>query len=321
MDDGHAAGLPRLERAEELQTTVSRFLVPLRVTAPDSQDFRAVVESAGTTRLSAGRVRCAPHSVLRESRSMSSTDPDLFKVTLHRRGSGWASQGGRQHPVRTGDLLALDTTRPYTLALPEPCDVVVVGLPRWLLGPHARTPARRSGEPVPTDAGMGALCAALLTGLGDHVDTLGAPHSEYLLDAVTGLLISALAEVPAERVETQSAAVVDRIVAYTLANLADPDLCAASVAARHGISVRWLHQLFKGRERPFTAWVRYERLKRIRRELSDPAFAHRTIAAVAAHWGVLDPTHLARALRDEFGCTAAEMRRRGAGSRRVRRLS
>ena len=48
MDDGHAAGLPRLERAEELQTTVSRFLVPLRVTAPDSQDFRAVVESAGT---------------------------------------------------------------------------------------------------------------------------------------------------------------------------------------------------------------------------------------------------------------------------------
>lgn len=313
MDDGHAAKLPRMRQAEELQTTVSSFLVPLRVTAPDSQAFRAVVESAGTTRLSAGRVRCTPHSVLRESRSMSSTDPDLFKVTLHRRGSAWASQDGRQRQVRSGDLLALDTTRPYTLALPDPCDVVVVGLPRGLLGPHAKTLARRSGEPVPTDAGMGAVCAALLTGLGDHVDALGAPHSEYLLDAVTGLLISTLADVPAERVETQSAAIVDRIIAYTLANLHDPDLCAASVAARHGISPRWLHQLFKGRELTFTAWVRHERLKRIRRDLMDPALAHRTVAAVAADRGLVDPTHLARALRDEFGCTAAELRRAARG--------
>jgi AraC-like DNA-binding protein len=309
MDDGHAAGLPHMKQAEELQTTVSSFLVPLTVTAPDSQDFRAVVESAGSTRLSAGRVRSTPHRVRREARSMSSSDPDLFKVTLHRRGSAWASQGGRQRQVRTGDLLALDTTRPYTLSLPDPCDVVVVGLPRGLLGPHAKTLARRSGEPVPSDAGMGALCAALLTGLGDQVDSLGPSHTEYVLDAVTGLLIGALADVPAERVETPAAAIVDRIVAFTLANLHDPDLCAASVAARHGISPRWLHQLFRGREHTFTAWVRHERLKRIHRDLTNPALAHRTVAAVAADWGLLDPTHLARALRDEFGCTAAELRR------------
>jgi methylphosphotriester-DNA--protein-cysteine methyltransferase len=50
------------------------------------------------------------------------------------------------------------------------------------------------------------------------------------------------------------------------------------------------------------------RLTRIRRDLLDPALATRTAAAIAARWG-MDPGHLSRALRKEFGLIAAEIRR------------
>ncbi|MCX5202843.1 helix-turn-helix domain-containing protein [Streptomyces sp. NBC_00237] len=300
---------PPLAHAEELQHTVSGFLVPLRVTAPPRPPFHATVASAGDAALHAGRLRSTPHSVLRTPGLISSSDPDLFKVTLHLSGTAHAEQGDGQHRAHPGDLLALDTTHPYALHLPDPCDVVVIGLPRGLLGPYARTLARRSGIPIPSDTGTAALCAALLTALGDQVDTLSGNRSAYVLDAVTGLLISTLTDIPGERVETPAAAFVDRIVLHTLARLRDPDLCAESVAAHHRISVRRLHQLFQSRDRTFTAWLRHERLVRIHRDLSDPALSHRTATSIAADWGLLDGAHLSRALREEFGCTAAELRR------------
>ncbi|MFJ2743252.1 helix-turn-helix domain-containing protein [Streptomyces sp. NPDC087440] len=298
-----------LHHTEALQRTVSGFLVPLRVTAPPGRPFRATVTSAGNAALHAARLRSTPHSVLRPRHLISSTDADLFKVTLHLSGTALAEQADGQHLVRPGDLLTLDTTHPYALHLPEPCDVVVLGLPRGLTGPHTRALARRSGTPVPADRGTSALCAALLSALGDHVDALSGPGSERVLDAVTGLLISALTGTAGERVETPTTTFADRITLHTLAHLHDPDLCAESVAAHHNISVRRLHQLFQGRDRTFTAWLRHERLTRIRRDLADPSLSHRTATSIAAAWGLLDGPHLSRALREEFGCTAAELRR------------
>ncbi|WP_255950412.1 AraC family transcriptional regulator [Streptomyces odontomachi] len=296
-------------RPDQLQSAASDFLVPLRVTAPDRQPFRATAEFAGTTGLSVGRLRCGPHRVLRETTAMSSTDPDLFKITLHLGGTAVTSQDDRQRRVRTGDLLAIDTTRPYSLRLLDPCDVVVVGVSRTLLGPHAQTLARRSGEAVPADKGLAALCAGLLATLGDHVDTVTGPRPEFLLGAMTNLLIGALTGIPPEHMETPSGSHIDRIVAYTLGDLGNEKLCVKSVAAQHRISPRRLHQLFRGRERTFTEWVRHERLERIHRDLADPAQSNHTITAIARRWGVPNTSHLARAMKKKYGYTAAELRR------------
>ena len=103
---------------------------------------------------------------------------------------------------------------------------------------------------------------------------------------------------------------LDRITGYVLANLGDPTLSVGSVARRHGISPRYLHQLFRRRDRSFAAWVRHERLVRVRRDLLDPALTRRTAAAIAARWGLPDAGHLSRAFRAEFGCTIREFRAR-----------
>ncbi|MFE6165217.1 helix-turn-helix domain-containing protein [Streptomyces sp. NPDC056486] len=312
--DGDTAGRDHrpllMTQTEELQRAASALLLPLRVAAWGVRPFQATVESTGSATVRMGRVRSSPHAVRRGAGVMSSTDPDLFKVTLHRRGTGLVSQNDRQRQVRSGDLLVLDTTRPYTLILPDECDVMVLGLRRELLGPHARILVQRSGTSVPTDSGIRALCAAVLSSAGDHLDALGSPRSaSYMSDALTSMLISTLADAPPEHVEMPTTSLLDRIVAYTLANLHDSGLSPQGIADRHGISLRRLHQLFRGQERTFCAWVRYERLLRIRRALSDPVLCHRSTAAIAASWGIQDTAHLARALKAEFGCTVAELRR------------
>src|SRR5207248_9198515 len=51
------------------------------------------------------------------------------------------------------------------------------------------------------------------------------------------------------------------------------------------------------------------RLHRVHRDLADPALRRLTMAAIAACWGLHDPTHLSRALKAESGKTPSEVRR------------
>ncbi|WP_381795773.1 helix-turn-helix domain-containing protein [Streptomyces niveus] len=299
----------RMTRSEELQEAASGLLLPLRVTAPHTRPFRARVESAGDGLVRAGLIQATSHTVRRGPRVMSSTDPDLFKVTLHRHGSALAGQDGRQHRVATGEMLVLDTSRAYELILPDQCEVVVLGLPRGLLGPHAQALTRRSGTSIPTGTGVRALCAAVLSDAGDHLDALTSPRTaRSMSDALTGLLISSLADIPTERVELPGLSLLERIMQYALANIRDPELTGAAVARAHHISLRRLQHLFQGEERTFRAWLLHERLRRIRHDLSDPGLRSLSASAIAESWGIQDTAHLARRLRREFGCTVTDLR-------------
>lgn len=184
--------------------------------------------------------------------------------------------------------------------------MVVIGLPRGMLGPHAD---RISGNTAATDTATRTLIATFLSGPGEHIADL--PRADaHLADALAGPLIAAFADTTPERLDLASS-LTDRILAFALANLADPTLCAHTVARRHGISARHLHHLLHRRGQTLAAWVREQRLHHIRRDLADPDLAARTTAAIAARWGVHDAGHLAWALKQRYGQTAVEIQRSG----------
>lgn len=310
----HADGTrAALGRAEELQMAASSILVPMQVTADRDAAFRASVESAAAGPMTVARIRSSPHLVSREARSITSTDPDILMVTLHRRGPATVVQDDRQGRVASGDLVTFDTTRPYSLDVTGACEVVVTGLPRAVLGAHAELICRRTAVPLATDSGTRAVIAAFLSGLGNHINDLPTTAGAHLADAMVSLLVATFADTTAERAEV-STTLTDRITAYVRANLGNPNLSVESVARRHGISPRYLHRLFHQRDFTFAAWIRQERLHRIRRDLLDPTLAHRTVASIAMRWGIRDASHLSRALKAEFGQTAAEIRSVARGS-------
>jgi AraC-like DNA-binding protein len=304
---GFAIASADLAQVEELQAVASSMLVTLRVTAPASAEFRARVDSARVGPVVVGRIRCPPHNVSREARRITSADSDLFKVTLHRDGSAYVAQDDRRCRASPGDLVVFDTGRPYELSVTSACDVVVIGMPRTMLGPNADLISRRVATPQPCDSGTRAVIAGFLSGLADHIDDLPGSSSIHLADALASLIVTAFTESPPACTQVASG-LADRIIASTLASLGEPALSVESVARQHGISPRYLHELFRRRGITFAAWVRRERLTRIRRDLQDPALARRTTAVIAARWGIRDPGHLSRALKKEFGQTAAQIR-------------
>lgn len=299
-----------LEDPEELQKAASSIFVPLKIETPAEKRFEAGGDSARMGPVVVARITSTPAMVNRDARSVSSTDTELLKVTLHLSGSMIVTQDDRQCRVRPGDLVAYETSRPYRLIGTDVCDIVVVGIPRAMLGPSADLIGRRTAVALPGDRGVQAVIAAFLYGLGRDVGTLSGPNGLRLSDALVSLIISAFNDTPLERADTCDLA--DRILAYAAANLSDPGLSAETVARRHGISTRYLHKLLCDRDVAFGAWVRRERLRHIHRDLTDPALANRTIAAIAARWGMTEPGHLSRAFRGEFGRTPLEIRRTGS---------
>lgn len=283
--------------------------MPLTVTARGDTPFWASVESAAAGPAVIARVSGAAHTVARRARSITSTDPELVKTVLFGRGTAVAAQDERHHALGPGDLAVLDTTRPYALTVTEECAVLAVGLPRSLLGAHAGTVARRTAQPVPSDRGVRGVLRALLQGVGEHIDgDLPATSGAHLADALTALLTAVYADTTAERAAVPCD-LTERIIGFARANLDDPGLSVVSVARAHGISPRHLHQLFRrAGGLTFAAWVRHERLHRVRKDLADPSLRHLTTTAIAAHWGLHDPAHLSRALKAEFGRTPTEIR-------------
>ncbi|HEY9411529.1 MAG TPA: helix-turn-helix domain-containing protein [Jiangellaceae bacterium] len=296
------------EGLERLAALASESFVPLQLRPVDDAPVRAQFQGGSVNGLVVARITAAPLAVERSRRLISSTDPEMLKVTLHLGGRAGVEQDRRHASLRPGDLVVYDTRRPYRLRYEEAFDTIVVGVPRGRLGSQGPLIERRNLTAMPADAGVRTLMAAFLTGVANTLDTMSDGAGMHLADAMVSLIVSAFCDVPSGQPESVSS-LGDRILAYCLASLADPGLSVTSVARLHGVSVRYVHKVFSQRDLSLAAWIRRERLLRIRRDLADPDLLNRSTADIAARWGVLDVTHLGRALKASFGTSVLDLRR------------
>jgi AraC-like DNA-binding protein len=74
----------------------------------------------------------------------------------------------------------------------------------------------------------------------------------------------------------------------------DSSLTAAAVAARHGITTRYLQRLFETDTRTYSQYVLERRLNLAYRRLQDPRYAYRTISSIANDDSVTCPTSTER---------------------------
>lgn len=106
--------------------------------------------------------------------------------------------------------------------------------------------------------------------------------------------------VQAARLRTIKAAIVE--------NLADRQLSIDTVAARHGVSPRYLSRLFESSATTFSEFVLAQRLNRAHRMLIAPAFFGRTISSIAFEAGFGDLSYFNRTFRRVYDATPSEVR-------------
>ena len=98
------------------------------------------------------------------------------------------------------------------------------------------------------------------------------------------------------------------VKAYIEANLCDPNLSLATIAKRNGISLRYLHQLFRLTDMSASDWLRFRRLQRCFDLLRRRDKAKLSITDIAFSMGFSSSSHFSNLFRAQFDLRPSDVR-------------
>lgn len=294
------------------RTAVSESFVPLQVTSDHPDPFRGLIRAANVDEVHVSEVRATDHVVERTPELIARGDRSSFKLSLMLAGRGLLIQDNREAVLQPGDLAVYDTNRPYSLVFDEEFRTMVVMFPKHLIDLPSDVVGQLTAVRMSGTEGLGALVVPYLTQLAGHLEQLqgsaGVRLTHSALDLVTTLFAREL-DLDREGGDPHQA-LMQRIRAYIDEHLASTELGPASIAAAHFISTRHLHGLFQSQGTTVSTWIRTRRLERCRRDLMNPLYADRPVAAIAARWGFVDAAHFSRAFKTAYGQAPSELRAR-----------
>lgn len=292
---------------------VAESFVPLAAQTADVDGFRGRMRSRVLDRMSIVEVTATSHEVHRTPALIARAHERYFKLNLQLEGTGLLVQDNREAVLRPGDLAIYDTSRPYTLTFEEQARMMVVMFPCDALALPADYVGQLAAVRMAGSAGLSGIVGQFIRQLSENLDVLSGPSGSRLaanaLDLVSTMLHAEM-DIAPDRMKPQALLAVS-IREYIEANLADPLLSPATIAAAHFISTRHLHNVFHESGTTVASWIRSQRLEGARRDLRDPLHAGKSVGAVAAHWGFLDAAHFSRTFRDAFGVPPSDWRRGG----------
>jgi AraC-like protein len=108
----------------------------------------------------------------------------LYKLTLSCRGRAIIGQDGRCTELRLSDLVVYDTTRPYEFRFPGHNRLLVVGIPRRMLGVPRGLTSSITARRLTTTGGASRVVASFLRTVHAELDALSGGAKEQRLAAL-----------------------------------------------------------------------------------------------------------------------------------------
>ncbi len=320
----HSAVVEPEHRFEWWRDLISQDVAPTRITTDHAKDFPA---TAGMAQLGAVQLTTMSFPAIRSERTpalIRYSDPEDYQLTLILGTEMWISQARNEARMAAGDLVLWSTSLPFDgrgLAGSHNgiSKAIILHLPRTGLPLPTAKVDHLLANAVPGRTGIAGILARHLLGVAEEASHLEGPAAAQvgiatweLATAFLGHWADARDRVPPESRDRMRLA---RIDAFIDANLSDPHLTPAGIAAYHHLSVRTLHWLFRDREQTVSATIRRRRLRRCCAELTAARYAAQPIHTIAARWGFTNAAAFSRIFRTEYGITPGEFRSTAGGGR------
>lgn len=257
--------------------------------------FRSVWSTAAT-------VHCAPNA--------DAVDPRTHAVTIQylARGSCVARSDDRILQLRCGDLVLLDTAKPYSVSFDGPVLAHSVRLPRAQLVRLRIDPDKIVAVPVRARQGAASMFAAFLTSVCTGAND---PFEDHWAGPVTDVLLTLLELVyrpsrlpshrPAARTFERARQVVDT-------RLRDFEFNTRELASALEVSDRYLQLVFSREGTTPSKYILQRRLELAASRLSRRGNSSR-ISEIAYSAGFNDLSHFCHSFRKQYGVSPRNYRR------------
>jgi AraC-like DNA-binding protein len=246
------------------------------------------------------------------TRQLVADGNDDLLLVINRKGSFTVSARGHEVSLHEGDGLLRSSDDVAVFERRAHGHSLSLRIPRSLLsslvvdvdGAIMRTIPRQSGalqllgsymkalidEPSPGTSELQHLAASHVSDLAAL--TLGATRDAESTAKVRGM--------PAARLRAAKA--------YLIENSHRRDLSIGTVAARLGVTPRYLQRLFEADGKTFSTWLLNQRLIRAHRMLCKAQFSEQPVSAIAYDVGFGDLSYFNRCFRKLYGATPRDVR-------------
>lgn len=251
-------------------------------------------------------------SPCRAPRGPRHIDNDDLIFNINFTGGRIIQQLGREAVIGEGEGILTSSADPGVVAVTRTSSLVSLRMARTVLKPALADFDKCLLQPVPRES----AALRLLRGYIDAIlaaDILMAPtlvdlavaHIHDLVAVTLGATRDA-SEIAQDR--GMRAARLRAIENEIIKNIGSADLSVGAVAARLGITPRYVHLLLEETGRSFSHHVLERRLEIAAALLRDSRWHGRKIADIAAEAGFNDLSYFNRAFRKQFGATPSDIR-------------
>lgn len=313
IDNSQSSAMLSSDSQQRWTQLVSQTYFPLTLNygAPEArfQGSLKVWKAAGSD-FSLSRLCSYKAEYSRCHSQIAQDDHASFLVTIPLRTQVFFSQHGRSLDCPPGHFIVEQGDAPYRFGYENPNDMWVFKIPNTAMKHRIRRPERYSQHCFSAQKGIGCAFVEFLMICSQRVNECSPDDQNRLFEQALSMLSLVLEQDERVLSSDQShlkTAHLMRIERYISANLGDPELTPARIAAFSSISLRYLHKLFSGSGFTVREWVKVQRLEAAHRDLATSANGI-NIGEIAYRWGFSDQAQFCRVFKHHFGYSASELR-------------
>jgi AraC-like DNA-binding protein len=303
--------LAAAQRRQAWRDAICEIYLQVDCVAEKQYDYAGFVREARLGAVTLTDTLLSPQSIHRQNHHIAHLDKDCYYFGIEHIGAVSIHQAGSSFLLRPGIGGLYYANEPYDLR----CDVKSrqfwIELPREVFD-------RRfdSGRPpllaqFNLSRGLGRIAAEFCATLAEEGANVDQPLREKLGEQLMDILALALSgepdREPADEKSVQRAR-LRSIKAYIESNLGDPNLSLATIAKQNGVSLRYLHQLFRLMDMSVSEWLRLRRLQRCHDLLTSPRNASQSITEIAYSMGFSSSSHFSNLFRAQFSVRPSDVR-------------
>jgi AraC-like DNA-binding protein len=303
--------LPAAKRRQAWQDAICEIYLRVDCAPEQRGDYDGFVRETRFGAVTLTDTLTSPQSVLRQSRHIARLEKDCYFLGLAQSGSVDVRQAHSSMTMHAGSGALFCASEPYELRCGAQLRSFWAELPRQAFANRFESAQPPLVARLNLSRGLGRIavefCAALALEGASLDPQSRAKLGEQFMD-ILALAISAepgrqpAAEMCAQRIRLRS------VKSYIDAHLSDPNLSLSKIAKENGISLRYLHQLFRPMDMSASEWLRMRRLQRCHHLLTSPEHAAQSITDIAYSMGFSSSSHFSNLFRAQFGLRPSDVR-------------
>jgi AraC-like DNA-binding protein len=286
------------------------FYVHVDVNATHPEDYRGFIREGHFGDVVLTEILVSEQLIRRDRQHIARLDKDCFYFQFIHRGNVNVIQRGETHHSNAARAAIFSAVEPYEL------ECIGEGRSFYLEIPRDTFAQRFPAERVPVTAtfnttqGLGRIatefCAMLATEGSKLEEDVRAHLGGQLLDMLAFTLLNEEKDALSSDGSVQQAR-LRSVQVWIEAHLGDPNLSLERIAGANGMSLRYLHLIFRHCEMSASEWIWNRRLQLCYDEIAKGV--GRSITSIAFGYGFNSSAHFSTMFRRKYGLSPRDVAR------------